>query len=227
MYPFLEIILKLGLALIMGGIIGLERDLTGHEAGMRTQILVGMGSASFIMIGASTAMTDGDLSRIVQGVATGLGFLGAGAIIKEGMNVKGLTTAASIWMTAAIGVAIGFGSYEIAFTAFAFTIIALSLFAIMERKLNLKLTTGTLVLFMDGSTDFPADFLRKMKKRGMRIDRKEIERSSKETRMRFDISLPRRFDIERMISEVDRIDGMKKIQWEDREAESGKSLFKW
>lgn len=61
----------------------------------------------------------------------------------------------------------------------------------------------------------------------MRIDRKEIERSSKETRMRFDISLPRRFDIERMISEVDRIDGMKKIQWEDREAESGKSLFKW
>ena len=224
---FLEIILKLGLSLIMGGLIGLERVITRHEAGMRTQILVALGSSSFIMIGSSTSMTDGDISRIIQGVATGLGFLGAGAIIKEGMNVKGLTTAASIWVTAAIGVAIGFGSYEIAAVAFCFTITALSLFAVFEKKMALKPVRGTLVFSMDRGTEIPFDHLKKMVKMGFLIDRQEMDRSSSETTIRLEIALPRKLTVERMIADIDRIEGVKRIQWEDREADAGKSLFKW
>jgi putative Mg2+ transporter-C (MgtC) family protein len=91
--------------------IGLERLRDGTEAGLRTHMLVALGSALFVLIPLEAGMTSADISRVIQGLATGIGFLGAGCILKvtETRHVEGLTTAASIWVTAALGSAIGAG----------------------------------------------------------------------------------------------------------------------
>ncbi len=100
----------LAFAVLLGGLIGLERQLHGHPAGLRTHILVTMGSALFTLVGVQMARTyspGGDATRIAAQIVTGIGFLGAGSILRDGGSIKGLTTAASIWACAGIGMAVG------------------------------------------------------------------------------------------------------------------------
>jgi putative Mg2+ transporter-C (MgtC) family protein len=107
----IRVLARLAAAAVVGGMIGLERLRDGKEAGLRTHMLVALGSALFILIPLEAGMTSADISRVIQGLATGIGFLGAGCILKvtETRHVEGLTTAASIWVTAALGSAIGAG----------------------------------------------------------------------------------------------------------------------
>jgi putative Mg2+ transporter-C (MgtC) family protein len=106
-----RVTIRLLAALLAGAIVGWQRERTGKPAGMRTHILVCMGTAMFVIVGAELDMAQDAMSRVIQGLATGIGFLGAGAIIKQESTreITGLTTAAGIWMTAAIGVAAGLG----------------------------------------------------------------------------------------------------------------------
>lgn len=106
-----RIVVRLGMAIILGGIIGYERESKGKPAGLRTHMVVSLGAALFILIPLQAGMDIRDISRVHQGVIAGIGFLGAGAIIKlsDRQEVQGLTTAASIWLVAAIGVAAGMG----------------------------------------------------------------------------------------------------------------------
>ena len=138
------ILSRLLLALLAGGIIGLERAIHGREAGFRTHTLVCVSSSLLMLLMAfqwqlipqqyiDTIRTDP--TRMAQGIMTGIGFLGAGVIIKEGLTVRGLTTAASIWMTAAIGIVIGMGFYEPALYATVLTVLTLSLFRWLESKI--------------------------------------------------------------------------------------------
>jgi putative Mg2+ transporter-C (MgtC) family protein len=106
-----RVITRLLLAALLGGLLGWERESKGKAAGLRTHMLVALGAAVFVMIPQQAGLDDADLSRIIQGVVAGIGFLCAGTILK-GRNeeqVQGLTTAAGIWLTAAIGVAVGLG----------------------------------------------------------------------------------------------------------------------
>lgn len=110
----LEIVLRLILAALFGGIIGIEREASHRFAGLRTQVLVSVGSALITLTSIYAFSNNGpvDPSRIAAGIVTGIGFLGAGAIIKaRAQMVKGLTTAASLWVVAAIGMAVGAGFY--------------------------------------------------------------------------------------------------------------------
>lgn len=105
-----RICLRLSVALLLGALLGYERETAGAAAGLRTHMLVALGSALFMVIPHQAGMRIEDISRVLQGVAAGVGFLGAGAIIKlRNEDVKGLTTAAGIWLTAAVGVAAGMG----------------------------------------------------------------------------------------------------------------------
>ena len=106
-----QVCLRLLVAVVLGGVLGYERELRGTAAGLRTHMLVALGSALFVLVPLQGGMEVADLSRVLQGVVAGIGFLGAGAIIKlsEDKQIKGLTTAASVWLTAAIGVAAGMG----------------------------------------------------------------------------------------------------------------------
>ena len=138
------ILQRLFLAVLAGGIIGLERAIHGREAGFRTHTLVCV-SSSLLMILMSfqwqlipeqyIATIRTDPTRMAQGIMTGIGFLGAGVIIKEGLTVRGLTTAASIWMTAAIGIVIGMGFYEPAMYSTLITVVTLSMFRWIETKI--------------------------------------------------------------------------------------------
>lgn len=115
---------RIALAAALGGFIGLEREYRGYPAGIRTMALVSMGSALFAEEGA---FLGGDPSRIAAQIVTGIGFLGAGLIVREGGSVRGITTAATIWAAAAVGVAVGAEAYIVAIFAALITITLLEL----------------------------------------------------------------------------------------------------
>ncbi|MCA9027117.1 MAG: MgtC/SapB family protein [Planctomycetaceae bacterium] len=124
--------LRLFIAMVLGGALGIERQLHGRWAGIRTHMMVSLGAAIFTLAALSTAPNDpNEVTRVIQGIAAGIGFLGAGTIVtlKGEVEVKGLTTASSIWITAAIGTAAGLG--EIAM-AVASCLAALSVMAILR-----------------------------------------------------------------------------------------------
>ena len=127
-----RILLRLTLAALLGGMLGIEREQKGKAAGVRTHMLVAMGSALFVLLAQQAGMPSSDLSRVIQGIVAGIGFLGAGTIIKgdNEEKVKGLTTAAGIWLTAAIGVAAGMGRES---TAVLSTLLAMVIFSLMPR----------------------------------------------------------------------------------------------
>lgn len=127
-----RLLTRLLLAAVLGGLLGYERESRGKAAGVRTHILVAMGAALFVLLPGLGGMAMADMSRVIQGLVTGVGFLGAGAIIKlrSEQDVQGLTTAAGIWMTAAIGVACGLGRES---TALLSTVLALVVLAALPR----------------------------------------------------------------------------------------------
>ena len=123
-----RICLRLTVALLLGALLGYERESIGASAGLRTHMLVALGSALFMVIPHQAGMQIEDVSRVMQGVTAGIGFLGAGAIIKlKDESIKGLTTAAGIWLTAAVGVAAGMGLEATAVVSAAFGWIVLAL----------------------------------------------------------------------------------------------------
>ena len=124
-----RVMVRLLLAALLGGIVGYEREHKGKAAGLRTHMLVAMGAALFVLVPERDGMHIADMSRVIQGVVAGVGFLGAGAIIKRDSEeqVQGLTTAAGIWMTAAIGVACGLGREAVALLATLLAIVILVL----------------------------------------------------------------------------------------------------
>ncbi|MCE4536256.1 MgtC/SapB family protein [Pelomonas sp. P7] len=132
-----RIMTRLLLAALLGGLLGYERERQGKAAGLRTHMLVAMGAALFVLVPQLDGMVSADLSRVIQGIVTGLGFLGAGAIVKHKSeeHVEGLTTAAGIWMTAAIGVACGLGRES---TALLSTALALAVLAVLPKLARRK-----------------------------------------------------------------------------------------
>jgi putative Mg2+ transporter-C (MgtC) family protein len=119
----LDFAVRLLVAAVLGALIGLEREIHAHPAGMRTHLLVSLGSAGFTILSIDGfPSTIADPARVAAQIVTGIGFLGAGAILKEGATIKGLTTAASLWVVAAVGMAAGAGQW---FTAATITLIAI------------------------------------------------------------------------------------------------------
>ncbi len=129
----LELLTKLVLAVLLGGLIGYEREMHGKPAGLRTHILICLGSALFTALSMSFP-GNVDPSRIAAGIVTGVGFLGAGAIFRAKDHVEGLTTAADLWVISGIGLAIGMGLYEESVIAAVFVFIVLFLKGHFYRK---------------------------------------------------------------------------------------------
>ena len=135
-----RIVVRLLVASVLGGLIGYERESKGKAAGLRTHMLVALGAALFVLAPAMSDMQVADMSRVLQGVIAGIGFLGAGAIIKSrGSNdVKGLTTAASIWFTAAVGITAGLGREMLALVSTLFALFILIVLSRTEARLEKK-----------------------------------------------------------------------------------------
>ena len=133
------IVLRLGLAFLLGGLVGLERELNHQPAGLRTHILISTGAClltllSLFITQGYKGTEPGDPSRIAAQIVSGIGFLGAGAIIKFGVNIRGLTTAASVWASAAIGMTVGGGMYSAALITTGFLLFALIILEQLEKK---------------------------------------------------------------------------------------------
>jgi len=129
-----DILLRLLLALVLGGAIGLERRLRGHEAGPHTNALVAAGAALFVIAGLELG---GDAApRVLAQVAVGVGFLAGGVILRDGLHVRGLNTAGTVWCVAALGCLVGFGRMLLATEATAIILIASSLFHLLEHNIK-------------------------------------------------------------------------------------------
>lgn len=149
----MDMLIRIALAGILGGLIGLERQMRAKEAGLRTHILVGIGSAMFMLVskyGFADMLTSDhvalDPSRIAAQVVSGMGFLGAGTIMIQKQVVKGLTTAAGLWVTAAIGLVIGSGMYEIGIYGTVLALLVLEAFRRLSHLLIGK--HHTLLVFL-------------------------------------------------------------------------------
>jgi putative Mg2+ transporter-C (MgtC) family protein len=145
-----EAVLRLFLAFLLGSVVGMEREYTQQSAGLRTHILVCMGAAIFTIVSASN-MTNGmlpsgsaeykivgDPTRIAAQIVSGIGFIGGGAVLRHGASIRGLTTAASLWMMASIGMLIGIGSYQLAIVSTLFSFLVLFIVGALERTMFKK-----------------------------------------------------------------------------------------
>jgi putative Mg2+ transporter-C (MgtC) family protein len=147
-------------ALLLGMVVGYERTYNGRAAGMRTYGLVCMASTALTVFvghaplwyGATAAHVQADPTRVVQGVVTGVGFLCAGVIIKDGMSIRGLTTAASIWAASAIGILLGVGFYAAALALAVLCVVSMSLLHRLEARLPGRMTLDLSLAFQPGNT---------------------------------------------------------------------------
>jgi len=128
----LRVAIRLILAAALGGVLGYEREKRGKQAGLRTHMMIALGAALFALVPQQAGMSDDAVARVLQGLVAGIGFLGAGPILKleDKMEVRGLTTAASIWLTAAVGMTVGLGRGA---TAVLATALALLILAVLPK----------------------------------------------------------------------------------------------
>ncbi|MDR7191527.1 MgtC/SapB family protein [Luteimonas terrae] len=130
------IVVRVLVAAVLGGMVGWEREHKGRAAGLKTHILVSIGSALFVLAPLLSGIDGGDVTRVMQGIVSGIGFLGAGAILKldKGERVQGLTTAAGVWMTAAIGMAAGMGQEMVALATTVMALLVVGAVPRLQRK---------------------------------------------------------------------------------------------
>ena len=162
-----DLILRLFLGGMMGGLIGLEREFRAKEAGFRTHFIVALGSALFMMISQLAFNGRFDAARVAAQVVSGIGFIGAGVIIFQKNLVRGVTTAAGLWVAAAIGLACGGGLYWLAGAATLMTVVCLEMMHLVHRCIAEKVVEVT--LSSDGETD-PLAVLEKVKALNMRAE---------------------------------------------------------
>jgi putative Mg2+ transporter-C (MgtC) family protein len=182
---FGEILLRVVLAGVFGGAIGAEREIREREAGLRTHILVSIGAALFTIVSAygftdfqfsNASGITYDPTRIAAQVVTGIGFLGAGAIIRQGLSVRGLTTAASLWVVAAIGIATGAGFYSAALITTVVVLVSLWPLRIIAYRLFERVRPGELRLEVElRPTESPSLLLDPLEKRGVAVRSFEVE----------------------------------------------------
>ncbi|HVU77781.1 MAG TPA: MgtC/SapB family protein [Gaiellaceae bacterium] len=214
-----ELTLRLAAAAVCGGALGIERELRDHEAGFRTHLLVALGSAIFTVVSAygfeaflhsGDAVVRADPTRIAAQIVTGIGFLGAGAIIRDGMNVRGLTTAANLWAVAGIGICCGAGYYSAAAIGTAIALIALWPLRILADMTIDRFRHESTRVTLQVEPSAIDKVLDTIARRGHRIQRFDIEHEGEHRRLIF--NLDRVYPA--LIGELAEIGGVKDVGWE-------------
>jgi putative Mg2+ transporter-C (MgtC) family protein len=185
---FGEVLLKLGLALVVGTIIGAEREYKNKSAGLRTLILICLGSTLFTMISSSLGAEE-ETGRIASNIVTGIGFLGAGAIMREGLTVSGLTTASSIWVTAALGMCVGAGEYYLAIFGTAIVLAVLTLFGFIQPVIERFRKSIELHITLTG--DDEAVLEKEMDKFNLRFEKIRTIKKDGDSVFQYEISGPK------------------------------------
>ena len=212
-----EALLRLALAGALGGLIGLERELRDREAGLRTHLLVSVGAALFTIVGAyGFASIRTDPTRVAAQIVTGIGFLGAGAIIRQGSSVRGLTTAATLWVVAAVGLAAGAGYYSAALITTAIVLVALwplraGAYLLLKR---FRTDDGRLLIELPVGIR-PGALIDEIEKAGARISAIEVSREGDRRRLEVDVILPRTLAAPRLVTHVADVPDVSDVRWSD------------
>jgi putative Mg2+ transporter-C (MgtC) family protein len=214
-----ESVLRLVLAMVLGGVIGWQRESADKPAGFRTHILVCVGAALYTLVSAVGFFgTGADPARVASNVVVGIGFLGAGTIWRTGVTVQGLTTAATLWTVAAIGVAAGVGYYVGAIFTTVIVVAVLTFFKIFEIRIP-KAGVGHLVLEM---TDRPGQLGKigtALGAFGVNIEGVELsQRTSDRVMMAMTVRVPPRVSRHELLVAVGEIEGVDEVRWEDAAA---------
>lgn len=216
---YIDILIKIFFSIILGGLIGLERERRNRPAGLRTHILVSLGSCLFTISSIEFSKIYGngvDPSRIAANIVTGIGFLGAGTIMKEGLTIKGLTTAATIWLSSAIGLTCGLGSFITAILTTIFAYLILILVRSFEYE-RLKKGEDNLKIFNVKVTDKPGQ-LGKIGtifgKYGIQIKNVKFERDEKLLNIEFIVSIPQNLEIKDVCNELSKEDFIVEVSTE-------------
>jgi putative Mg2+ transporter-C (MgtC) family protein len=218
-----EALLRLALAAVLGGLIGVERELREREAGLRTHLLVALGSALFTIVGAygfhdfldsGEAVVRADPTRIAAQIVTGIGFLGAGAIIRQGFSVRGLTTAATLWVVAAVGLAAGAGYYSAAVITTALVLIALYPLRIMAYQIlrRFRVEDGRLLIELPAGTP-PGAVIDEIESAGGRINSVDVSQEGDRRRLELDVVLPRDTPSPRLVARIAEVENVAEVRW--------------
>jgi len=213
-----ELLGRLGLAAGLGAALGIEREMRDHEAGFRTHLLVCLGSAIFTVVSAygfedflvaGTAVVRADPTRIAAQIVTGIGFLGAGAIIRDGMNVRGLTTAANLWVVAAIGIACGAGYWAAALIGAALALLALWPLRVAAGRTVDRWRHEDTHIVLDVQPSFVEKVLDEFERRQLRVERFDIQREGDLRRLtvRLDRASPA------LVASLEELDGVVEASW--------------
>ncbi|HVV51361.1 MAG TPA: MgtC/SapB family protein [Polyangia bacterium] len=208
----LELLVRILVGTVLGGAIGYERDLHGRPAGLRTHAIVALASATFMVVSTrffyfqhydKDDLVAVDPSRIAASVVSGIGFLGAGAILRDGITIKGLTTAAGLWLVAAIGMAAGGGMYVESVFATVLGLSALTLLRRFEDR-GVKVSRRRLSVALDATRTAPAAIAERLVKLGATVRQEDYERlDGGETRVAFEVRLPATLELQAMIDAVE------------------------
>lgn len=220
MIPGFEIVLRLLLAALLGGAIGMEREVNNRPAGLRTHVLVTLGSTLVMLVSidgfyvAGSDVPFGDPFRLAAQVVSGIGFLGAGTIMRTGNNINGLTTAASLWVSAGIGLAIGTGYYLGAILSVTIVLLTLMSLGIFEKRfLKRKYKTIDVIcidrpgLIGDIGTLFGNHYI-SIKDISI-VNNKYDEENDKTLELRFQVKMPSNFNLGLFDLEIHKIKGVK------------------
>ncbi len=219
MIPTTEIIIRLLLGAVVGGIIGFERSAHGRAAGFRTHLLVCVAGVLIMTVSEyyhylsqwDPSYVRVDPARLAAGAITGVGFLGAGVIVKSGLNVQGLTTAACLWIVSAIGLSIGSGLYIAAIVSFVITYLALWLLRMVEDRMPRLVYRFIRVITENGGDEEAiTSVFRKYKATVSNIDyEKDVEK--KESSFEITIALSDRTSMKRIVEEIASLGGVKRV----------------
>ena len=202
----------------LGGAVGLERELREREAGFRTHLLVSVGSCLFTLVSAYGFREFGDSTvdptRIAAQIVTGVGFLGAGAIIRQGLAVRGLTTAATLWVVAAIGMASGAGYFSAAVITTALVLFSLwplrtFVFRVMTR---FRPETDRLLVQLP-SGESPAPLIEKLESLGGSLQSLEVGHEADRRTVLMDVTLPPKSDAPAIVSQLSQLDHVLEVRW--------------
>ncbi len=185
-HALIDELTKMGISILLGGVLGLEREYQNKPAGFRTLALICIGATAFTIL--SIRLSDGSAAhdRLAANIITGIGFIGAGVIFKSGSNVYGMTTAATIWVTAGIGMAVGAGDYLLACVITGVTLIILSVFEYLQNKVDILHKRRLYFITFDGHTldTYLENEMRKCKLRYKKLNEK---RNQNETTCSYEI----------------------------------------
>jgi putative Mg2+ transporter-C (MgtC) family protein len=217
-----EMLARLGAGILFGAAIGYERERAGRQAGLRTQLLVSLASTTFMIVSTQFVffqqygkddLINVDTSRIAASVVSGVGFLGAGAILRTGIGVQGLTTAASLWMTAAIGLAAGGGMFLVAGAATTAALICLIFLRRLEGK-QWRLLLRRIVAVLDDNPGHIKAITDCLARYGVALSDVTFDRNLKahKTRLIADVRLPSPDDLDRLVSELAETPSVRRIK---------------